>query len=175
LIGFTMKTSTCWTTLSTPQGTLFLAASATGLQGVWFDGQRHFNGPDPVWRRDDADPVLREAAAQLRAWYAGQRRSFDLPLAPIGTPFQQAVWAELRRIGHGCTRTYGELAAALGRPSASRAVGAATGRNPLSLVIPCHRLVGSTGALTGYAGGLDRKRALLAFEAHAPGVPFETA
>ena len=167
--------STHWTTLSTLQGTLFLAASTQGLQGVWFDGQRHFDGPAHAWQRADDHPVLVAASGQLRDWYAGQRRQFDLPLAPLGTPFQQAVWTALRQIDHGQTRTYGELAAALGRPAASRAVGAATGRNPLSIVIPCHRLVGRDGALTGYAGGLDRKRALLAFETRAPGAPFEAA
>lgn len=162
-----MKPITCWTTLSTPLDTMLLAASESGLQGAWFVGQRHFDGPAEDWQRSDQHPLLCEAAAQLSAWYAGQRRTFDLPLAPIGTPFQQAVWAELARIAHGSTRTYGELAASLGRPTASRAVGAATGRNPLSIIIPCHRLVGRDGTLTGYAGGLDRKRALLAFESGA--------
>lgn len=170
-----MNATTRWSTLSTPQGTLYLAAGTGGLQGIWFDGQRHFGGPNPAWQRADNDPILLATAAQLRDWYAGQRRGFDLPLAPLGTPFQQAVWAALQQIGHGQTTTYGALAAALGRPSASRAVGAATGRNPLSIVIPCHRLVGRDGTLTGYAGGLDRKHALLTFETRAPGVPFEAA
>jgi methylated-DNA-[protein]-cysteine S-methyltransferase len=157
--------------LSTSLGTMLLAASETGLQGAWFIGQRHFDGPAKDWQRDDDHPLLHEAATQLTAWHAGQRRHFDLPLAPAGTPFQQSVWTELARIAHGTTRTYGEVAASLGRPSASRAVGAATGRNPLSIIIPCHRLVGRGGALTGYAGGLDRKRTLLAFESGTPGVP----
>ncbi|MBP8271928.1 MAG: methylated-DNA--[protein]-cysteine S-methyltransferase [Sphaerotilus sp.] len=165
-----MKPSTYWTTLSTPLDTMLLAASEAGLQGAWFVGQRHFDGPAADWQRDDDRPLLREATAQLTAWYAGQRHAFDLPLAPLGTPFQQSVWAELARIGHGHTRTYGEVAASLGRASASRAVGAATGRNPLSIIIPCHRLVGRDGSLTGYAGGLDRKRALLAFESGPSGV-----
>lgn len=149
---------------------MVLAASETGLQGAWFVGQRHFDGPTEDWQRDDHRPLLREAAAQLTTWYAGQRHTFDLPLAPLGTPFQQSVWAELARIDHGCTRTYGQVAASLGRPGASRAVGAATGRNPLSIIIPCHRLVGRDGTLTGYAGGLDRKRTLLAFESGPSGV-----
>jgi methylated-DNA-[protein]-cysteine S-methyltransferase len=111
------------------------------------------------------DPVLRAASEQLAAWFRGTLRSFDLPLRPSGTAFQQAVWLELRRIGYGETRTYGAIAVALGRPlSASRAVGAANGRNPLSIVVPCHRVIGASGALTGYAGGLARKRWLLDHE-----------
>jgi methylated-DNA-[protein]-cysteine S-methyltransferase len=151
-------------------GPMLLAASEVGLHGAWFVGQRHGAGPAEGWRQDDTHPLLREAAAQLTAWHAGQRRAFDLPLAPRGTPFQQSVWAELARIPHGHTRTYGEVAAALGRPTAARAVGMATGRNPLSIIIPCHRLVGRDGALTGYAGGLDRKRTLLEFESATSGV-----
>ncbi|MEX8494428.1 methylated-DNA--[protein]-cysteine S-methyltransferase [Sphaerotilus sp.] len=147
---------------------MVLACSDAGLRGAWFVGQRHFDGPAPDWRRDDQHPLLQEAAAQLTDWYAGLRHGFTLPLDPAGTPFQQSVWAELARIAYGDTCTYGEVAAALGRPAASRAVGAATGRNPLSIIIPCHRLIGRNGALTGYAGGLDRKRTLLAFEAGAP-------
>ena len=162
-----MPSSTFWSELSTPLQTMVLACSGAGMRGAWFVGQRHFDGPAPDWQRDDQHPLLQEAATQLIDWYAGRRRAFHLPLAPDGTPFQQAVWAELARIGYGGTRTYGEVAAALGRPAASRAAGAATGRNPLSIIIPCHRLVGRGGALTGYAGGLDRKRTLLAFESGA--------
>jgi methylated-DNA-[protein]-cysteine S-methyltransferase len=170
-----MPSSTFWSELSTPLQTMVLACTGAGLHGAWFVGQRHFDGPAPDWQRDDQHPLLQEAAAQLTDWYAGRRRDFALPLAPAGTPFQRAVWAELARIAPGTTRTYGEVAAALGRPTASRAVGAATGRNPLSIFIPCHRLVGRDSALTGYAGGLDRKRTLLAFEAGVPGVPLEAA
>lgn len=154
---------------------MVLACSEAGLCGAWFVGQRHFDGPATHWIRDDQHPLLREAATQLRTWYAGQRRDFDLPLSPTGTPFQQSVWAELARIPYGSTRRYGEVATSLGRPTASRAVGAATGRNPLSVFIPCHRLVGRGGAPTGYAGGLARKRALLAFETGHPGVALEAA
>ncbi len=153
-----------WTRHDIALGPLVLAADAHGLTGIWFDGQRHFDGPLPSWRRDDDDPLLRETARQLDDWCAGRRRDFTLPLAPQGTPFQRAVWRGLCEIGHGQRLGYGELAARLGRPQASRAVGAATGRNPISLVIPCHRLVGAQGAMTGYAGGLHRKVALLAFE-----------
>lgn len=146
---------------------MILATSDTGLTGAWFIGQRHFDGPDPAWSETADHPLLQAAGRQLADWFAGRRRDFDLPLDPQGTPFQRDVWTGLCRIGHGQTRTYGELAADLGKPSASRAVGAATGRNPLSIIIPCHRLVGRDGSLTGYAGGLERKRALLAFEAGA--------
>ncbi|MGY0195884.1 methylated-DNA--[protein]-cysteine S-methyltransferase [Leptothrix sp. BB-4] len=157
-----------WTRHEIALGALVLAAGDAGLAGIWFDGQRHFDGPEPAWRRDDADPLLRETARQLDDWCAGRRRDFALPLAPAGTAFQRAVWRGLCEIGHGQRLSYGELAARLGKPLASRAVGAATGRNPISLVIPCHRLVGQNGALTGYAGGLHRKVALLAFEGGQP-------
>lgn len=156
---------TCWTRLPTPLGPMWLAADTQGLVGAWFDGDKHFQGPPPDWRQDAALPLLGVAAAQLQDWFAGRRRSFDLPLAPRGTDFQQAVWREIARVGWGRTRSYGEVAAAIGRPRAVRAVGAATGRNPLTIIVPCHRLLGRDGALTGYAGGLARKRALLAFEA----------
>jgi len=159
---------TSWTACDSPLGPLHLAADARGLVGVWFTGQKHYDGPEPGWTQDDRQPLLIEAAAQLRDWFAGRGRDFDLPLAPRGTAFQQAVWREIARVGWGRTRSYGEVATAIGRPAAVRAVGAATGRNPISLIVPCHRLVGRDGALTGYAGGLDRKRALLAFEAGQP-------
>ena len=109
--------------------------------------------------------AVAEAARQLRAYFLGARTGFELPLAPRGTPFQQAVWRELRDIRHGETTTYGAIAKAIGRPTGSRAVGAAVGRNPLAVVVPCHRVIGAAGALTGYASGLDRKRWLLTHEA----------
>lgn len=112
----------------------------------------------------DASPLLDAAEAQLREYFAGTRRTFDLPLAPRGTAFQQRVWAALRAIPYGETRTYGELAAAIGSPSASRAVGMANHHNPIPIVIPCHRVIGANGTLTGYAGGLEIKRKLLALE-----------
>ena len=152
------------TTMSTPMGPLLLAASQTGLRGVWFDGQRHFAGRGRDWISAPADPTLREAVAQLTAYFAGTRRMFDLPLDPQGTPFQQAIWQAISRVAYGTTQSYAALASAAGAAGAARAAGAATGRNPLGIVVPCHRIVGSQGALTGYAGGLDRKRALLALE-----------
>jgi methylated-DNA-[protein]-cysteine S-methyltransferase len=162
-----MNTATCWTQITTPLGPMVLAANAAGLQGAWFVGQAHFDGVSSSWAEQPQHPLLLQAAVQLADWYAGQRRAFELPLAPLGTPFQQAVWCQISLIGFGASRSYGELAGALGQPTAARAVGAATGRNPLSIIVPCHRLLGRSGALTGYAGGLARKRALLAFEAGA--------
>lgn len=160
--------STIWMTHDTPLGTMLLAAAPDGLAGAWFVGQAHFAGPRPDWREDTRAELLREAARQLDAWFAGTRRAFDLPLAPNGKRFQHAVWSEIARVGFGTTSDYGTVAATLGKPSAARAVGAATARNPLSIIVPCHRLLGRDGALTGYAGGLERKRVLLAFEAGEP-------
>ncbi len=117
------------------------------------------------WCADAGRPVLRAAAAQLAEYFAGERAVFDLPLAPEGTPFQQAVWTAIAEVPAGATITYRELALRAGHPGSIRAAGAATGRNSLAIVIPCHRIIGSDGSLTGYAGGLDRKRALLALEA----------
>ena len=148
--------------LPTPIGELRLLASAPegALVGAYFD-----EPGAPARAPEDPDHrVLDQAATQLREYFEGARRSFDLPLAPEGTAFQRRVWAALGEIGFGQTRSYGEIAAAIGRPSASRAVGAANGRNPLPVIVPCHRVIGSDGSLTGYAGGLARKRWLLAHE-----------
>lgn len=152
--------------LETPLGRVCLARTAQGLAGLWFEGQKHHPGELTVPRRDD-DPLLAEAARQLDRYFAGERSTFDLPLDLQGTPFQQSVWQALRRIPPGRTCSYGALAQALGAPSAVRAVGAAVGRNPASLVVPCHRVLGQDGSLTGYAGGIDRKRALLSLEARS--------
>ena len=151
-------------TYDSPMGTMLLAASDRGLAGVWFVGQRH--GPDSSgWRADPDHPVLRQAIAQLTAYFAGERVDFDLPLdLQAGTPFQQSVWDALRSIPRGGTTSYADLARRLGRPQAARAIGAAVGRNPVSIVVPCHRVLGTGGALTGYAGGLERKTALLQLE-----------
>lgn len=155
------------TTHATPLGTVLLCASAQGLAGLWFDGQRHHPAPDHVarWTVDPTHPLLRAAVTQLDDWFSGRRTAFDLPLdLSAGTGFQQQVWRALRDIARGQTRSYRDLAQAIGRPRAVRAVGAAVGRNPLSILVPCHRVLGSDGSLTGYAGGLDRKRALLRLE-----------
>lgn len=148
-----------------PLGPVTLAASDAGLAGLWFEGQKHFPAPAQSWPQQPAHAVLQEAAKQLTAYFAGQRSHFDLPLdLRTGTAFQQAVWQALVQIPCGTTCNYAALSQAIGRPSAVRAVGAAIGRNPLSVVVPCHRVMGSGGALTGYAGGLDRKSALLRLE-----------
>lgn len=155
------------TRYDSPLGPMLLAAGPRGLAGVWFDGQRHL--PDAAlrsrWTLQPGHPVLREAVLQLQGYFAGRRSAFDLPLdLHHGTPFQQAVWQALCAIAPGATTSYASLGVHIGRPAAARAVGAAVGRNPLSIVVPCHRVVGTGGALTGYAGGLERKRALLALE-----------
>jgi methylated-DNA-[protein]-cysteine S-methyltransferase len=142
--------------VETPIGTLLLASDEHGLRSVEFDGR-------PDARPTDA--LLLEAAAQLRAYFAGELERFELPLSPGGTVFQRGVWSAVAAIPYGGTTTYAALAAGLGRPRACRAVGAANGRNPLPIVVPCHRVVGAAGALTGYGGGLERKRALLDLEA----------
>ena len=158
---------TVFTEWEGPLGTMILAATQRGLSGAWFDGQRH--EPDTsAWRLDPAHPVLREAIQQLSHYFAGQRTSFDLPLdLQAGTPFQQQVWQALLGIAPGATTSYGGLSAAIGKPAAVRALGAAVGRNPISIVVPCHRVLGATGSLTGYAGGLERKTALLSLEGSA--------
>lgn len=152
------------THFESPLGPMTLAASSQGLCGVWFDGQKH--QPDPqAWPQDAAHPILRQAQAQLAQYFAGRRRVFELPLdLSAGTDFQQAVWRGLLEIAPGSTTAYGELAGRIGKPMAVRALGAAVGRNPVSIIVPCHRVVGAGGALTGYAGGLGRKSALLRLE-----------
>ncbi len=157
-----------WCRLETPLGPMVLAATSAGLCGAWFEDQRHFSGIQTAWTLQPDDALLRLARTQLDAWFQRRRTAFELPLAPQGTAFQQRVWAALQTIECAQTASYGQLATSLGRPTAARAVGAATGRNPCSIVIPCHRLLSGGGALTGYAGGLARKRALLAFEQGAP-------
>lgn len=152
--------------IATPLGPLLLARTKAGLAGAWFARQKHHPAAIDAPERDD-DPLLADAASQLRAYFAGERSTFDLALDLQGTPFQRAVWAELLSIAPGATCSYGAIAGRLGMPAASRAVGSAVGRNPLSIIVPCHRVVGSTGSLTGYAGGLDRKTALLRLEAPA--------
>jgi methylated-DNA-[protein]-cysteine S-methyltransferase len=142
-----------------PFGPLTLAAEGGALTALDFGAPAGFaEGARP------ADPVLTEAARQLAAYFAGDLREFDLPLRPSGTPFQLGVWEALRSIPYGETIAYGELARSIGRPTAARAVGSANHRNPLPIVVPCHRVIGADGTLTGYAGGLDVKSALLAIE-----------
>ena len=151
-------------------GELLLVGDGRALLGVEFDlGAGHAARIRPDWVADPAP--LADAAEQLHAYLAGQRTVFDLPVAVGGSDFRRRVWELLAEIPYGQTTSYGRIAAALGRPSASRAVGLANGRNPLPIVLPCHRVVGASGALTGYGGGLDRKRWLLDLERrHAPAI-----
>jgi methylated-DNA-[protein]-cysteine S-methyltransferase len=151
---------------SSQLGEVLLAATEQGLAGVWFvQGQQHM--PDTSsWQTNDKHPTLQTAARQLAEYFSGQRQTFDLPLhAAWGTPFQRAVWQALLRIPYGHTGTYGDIARNIGNPKAVRAVGAAIGQNPHTIVVPCHRVLGANGSLTGFAGGLDRKTFLLAHEA----------
>lgn len=157
--------------LRTPLGTLFAVAAGGALTGIYFDGQRHAPAIAPGWREDPAHAPLAECARQLAEYFDGKRRCFELPLAPDGTDFQRRVWGEIARIPFGATLTYAELAARAGAPNAARAAGAATGRNPLSVVVPCHRVVGTDGSLTGYAGGLARKTRLLEIEGALQAAP----
>ncbi len=148
-----------------PLGWLRLAASDAGLVGIGF--LREDSNLSPDWR-EGATPLLQRAADQLEEYFAGVRRVFDLPLAPRGTDFQQRVWVALRAIPYGCTASYADIARQLGDVKAVRAMGMANGRNPLGIVVPCHRVIGADGSLTGYAGGLPRKRALLELEGALP-------
>jgi methylated-DNA-[protein]-cysteine S-methyltransferase len=153
------------THLPSPLGDVWLAASAEGVTGLWFTERQKHMPNSKGWITDPAHPTLAAAATQVQAYFRGERSCFDLPLhLTWGTPFQRAVWRALQQIPYGQTSTYGAIAAALGNPKAVRAVGAAIGQNPHSIIVPCHRVVGTKGALTGYAGGLDRKTYLLAHE-----------
>ena len=149
---------TVFTIIKTPIGNLLVAGDAEELRHIRFDSEGS-NEPDPSWTRDDE--ALAEPIEQFNAYFAGELREFDLLLAPRGTPFQLSVWRALAEIPYGETTSYGAVAEKIGRPSASRAVGAATGANPLPIVLPCHRVIGSNGALVGFGGGLDVKEALL--------------
>lgn len=160
------------TRFASPVGDLTLVASEAGLVAVlWSDDDPRRVVLGPMDARP-ADPVLRIAADQLSAYFAGERRVFDIPLDWRGTDFQTSVWAALLTIPYGETRSYGALAQAIGRPGAARAVGAANGRNPISIIAPCHRVVGSTGLLTGFAGGMAAKAHLLALERGDRTLPF---
>lgn len=164
---FATQHTTHHSTFASPLGSMLITASAQGLRGVWFQGQAH--GPDWPDLTVNAPTPPHPALALAQTWllnYFQRQPTGELPPldGSVGTEFQRAVWRQLLTIPTGATRSYGDIAQALGKPQASRAVGAAVGRNPWSLLVPCHRVVGSTGALTGYAGGLARKKALLALE-----------
>lgn len=152
-----------YSVMQSPIGPLTVVATNGALVAVLMDGHHRPPVPESAWgeRVDDALP---DATLQLEEYFAGQRQAFNLPLAPSGTEFQRRVWAALAEIPYGETRSYGQIATAIGRPGASRAVGMANGRNPVSIVVPCHRVVGASGSLTGYAGGAERKQFLLDLE-----------
>lgn len=155
-------------TLDTPIGGLLLVGDADALHGVYFqDGKRGPHQPDKAWER--SDKPFREVLKQLKAYFAGRLTEFDLPLSPHGTEFQLKVWSALRTIPYGETWSYGELARRIRKPAASRAVGAANGQNPIPVIVPCHRVIGADGSLTGFGGGLPIKQKLLALEGALPG------
>lgn len=151
-----------YTEIESPVGPLLLVTDDAGLREILFVNGRHPARPDPSWK-EDGKP-LKETIRQLRAYFAGKLEQFDLPLAPQGTPFQLDVWRQLCEIPYGETISYGQLAQRIGNPNASRAVGLANGSNPIPIIIPCHRVIGSNGKLTGYGGGLPIKEKLLALE-----------
>lgn len=154
---------THWTRdIPSPLGALRAVTDGHALTGLDFGVE----GPASTTMPAAASELLGRVARELDEWFAGGRTTFDLPLAPQGTPFQQTVWTELRRIPYGATVSYAAIAQRIGQPSAVRAVGAANGRNPIAIVIPCHRVIGADGRLAGYAGGVARKQALLVHEAH---------
>lgn len=160
--------TTYWTMVDAPIGALRLTADDIGLTGVYMEQHRH--GPEGIgadWIRDDER--FRAARRQFGEYFAGDRHTFDLPLNPAGTPFQLQVWDALRTIPYGEVRSYRDIAEQIGRPTASRAVGMANGRNPISVIVPCHRVIGASGSLTGYGGGLERKRSLLDLEKQGTG------
>lgn len=157
--------TTYWTAVDSPLGTLWLTADEYGLSGLRMD--RTPGAPHDGWVEDDTR--FDKVREQIAAYFAGDLREFDVPLRMRGTPFQLRVWETLRSIPYGEVRSYREIAEQIGHPTASRAVGAANGRNPVSLIVPCHRVVGASGVLTGYAWGLQRKQALLELEAGQAG------
>ena len=159
--------TTLFTQIASPVGDLLLAGDGTELRALWIDGQRWAPVIGPDWRRT-AGPFA-ETTRQLEQYFAGERRAFELPLHLAGTPFQRDVWRALTGIPFGETRTYGAIAAGLGRPTAARAVGAANGQNPFCIVVPCHRLIGAGGGLVDYAAGVEVKRWLLDHEARVKG------
>lgn len=156
------RPTTHFTIVPSPVGPLTLVGEGDDITGLYFETGSSVATPRPGWARDDRR--LRPAAAQLAEYFAGKRTRFELPIAPRGTAFQKAVWAALLRIPFGQTASYGDIARAIGKPAASRAVGGANHRNPVSIIIPCHRVIGADGGMTGYGGELYRKRLLLALE-----------
>jgi methylated-DNA-[protein]-cysteine S-methyltransferase len=148
--------------LDSPLGLICIQGDGERITGVYLPNHKHWAGPDPAWQQTSAP--FAAVRQQLAEFFAGERREFDLPLKSAGTPFQQRVWQELTRIPFGETISYAQLAARVGQPTASRAVGSANGRNPISIIVPCHRVVGASGKLIGYGGGVAKKQWLLDWE-----------
>ena len=162
-----MSNNLCYTELESPIGRVFVEADGEAVTGLYLPGHKGWvGGPADGSRRSDQS--LKNVRTQLAEYFAGERQEFDVPLKSTGTPFQERVWRALLEIPYGTTISYAELARRVGQPTASRAVGAANGRNPISILVPCHRVVGANGQLTGYGGGLEAKRWLLEWEAGSP-------
>ena len=159
-----MNSQISYAWMPSPLGDVLLVARNDALCGVYFHDQKYFPSVDSAWTEEPRAPVLSAARRQLDEYFAGSRACFDVPLGPKGTPFQLKIWNAIAEVPCGETQTYADLAARIGHRASARAAGAATGRNPLSIIVPCHRILGSDGSLTGYAGGLDRKQRLLALE-----------
>ena len=154
----------CYTYFESPIGRILLTSDGASLTGLYMARHEHGMEPGDGWAHSDDAAPLAETRRQLAAYFDGRLTKFDLPLAMHGTEFQKRVWAELTKIPYGITMSYGELARRMDSPNGSRAVGLANGRNPISIIVPCHRVIGASGKLTGYGGGLPRKAALLTFE-----------
>jgi methylated-DNA-[protein]-cysteine S-methyltransferase len=150
-----------------PMGRMLIVATDQGLSGLYFVDQKYYRDVEREWVRGGNHKTIGETARQLTEYFAGTRKEFDITLAAEGTPFQDAVWKAISSVKYGESITYSELARRAGHPGAVRAAGTATGRNPITIMVPCHRIIGSDGSLTGYAGGLDRKRALRELESGA--------
>ncbi len=157
-----MHHSVIYTYASSPLGELLLTSDGQCLTGLYFPAHQDRHAPGSDWRLDDGQ--FAEVRGQLDAYFAGKLKEFDVPLATSGTPFERRVWNALRGIGYGTTVSYRDIARRIGRPTACRAVGMANGRNPISIIVPCHRVIGADGSLTGYGGGLQTKRRLLELE-----------
>jgi methylated-DNA-[protein]-cysteine S-methyltransferase len=151
-------------TYMSPHGEMVIRSNGIALTGLYFSGQRYFPSDQSAWQRDPSSALIRQTQRELAEYYSGTRTEFTLPMAADGTDFQRRVWQAISEVRCGETISYATLAERSGHPGAARAAGAATGQNPISIIVPCHRIVGSNGKLTGYAGGLDRKQALLAHE-----------
>lgn len=159
---------TSYTQIASPLGDLLVTRDDDGITGLYLPTGRHPRRVDPAWRRDDA--AFDDVRSQLGSYFTGGRQKFDLPLHPAGSAFQQRVWQALRDIPYGQTASYGATAHAIGTPGSARAVGLANGQNPISIVVPCHRVIGADGSLTGYGGGIEAKRWLLGHEAQHAGL-----